>query len=230
MKKIIILTFWGLFALFTQAQPICGTTGLLNIPSAEMQQDGTFMAGANFLPDKMTSTVFDYNTGNYFINLTFLPFMEFSYRMTLLKVITGKFNQDRSFGLRLRLLRERTYLPAFVIGGNDIFSTSGQEATYFNFIYGVVTKNLKLGESTLGLTTGFAHEGWGGLKDGNMKGIFGGVSFSPGILPPLRLMAEFDSHAYNIGSSMLLFKHFFLYGMLHDMKNPAGGFAVFIFL
>lgn len=33
------------------AQHSMGVTGLLNIPTADMQVDGTFMVGANYLPE-----------------------------------------------------------------------------------------------------------------------------------------------------------------------------------
>ena len=58
------------------AQRSLGVSGLLNIPSADMQEDGTFMAGGNYLPQEMLPQEWGYNSGNYFVNLTFLPFME----------------------------------------------------------------------------------------------------------------------------------------------------------
>lgn len=66
-----------------QAQYSMGNTGLLNIPTADMQKAGTFMGGGNYLPNGMTP--FNFNTGNYFVNITFLSFLELSYRCTLLK-------------------------------------------------------------------------------------------------------------------------------------------------
>ena len=76
------------------AQRSLGVSGLLNIPSADMQEDGTFMAGGNYLPQEMLPQEWGYNSGNYFVNLTFLPFMEVAYRCTLLKVeSTGKWNR-----------------------------------------------------------------------------------------------------------------------------------------
>ena len=63
------------------AQRSLGVSGLLNIPSADMQEDGTFMAGGNYLPQEMLPQEWGYNSGNYFVNLTFLPFMEVAYRI-----------------------------------------------------------------------------------------------------------------------------------------------------
>jgi hypothetical protein len=230
MKQVILILLAGLFAMPAKAQPVNGTTGLLNIPSAEMQQNGTFFMGANFLPDRMTSEPFDYNTGNYYFNITFLPFLEFNYRMTLMKVMTGKYNQDRSFGIRVRLLKEKSLLPSFVIGGNDIYSTVNPGAGYFNSLYGVITKNIYYRSSKVGLNAGFAGKYSGNSYSKNMKGLFGGVSLSPGFAPSLQLIGEYDTHAFNAGASVLLFRHFFFYGMLYDMHTPTGGLAVFLYL
>src|SRR5512135_2534085 len=128
MYRTILLFLIILLPWFSAGQPMNGTTGLMNIPSAAMQQDGTFMAGANYLPDAMTPETFPYNTGNYYVNITLLPFFEFSYRMTLFRLGAGHFNQDRSFGMRFRLLKEKKVLPAVVIGGNDLYSSSGKKS------------------------------------------------------------------------------------------------------
>ena len=89
-----------------------------------MQEDGTFMTGGNYLPQEMLPREWGYNSGNYFVNLTFLPFMEVAYRCTLLKVkSTGKWNQDRSVSPRLRPLKEGKGWPSVVIGSNDLLTT-----------------------------------------------------------------------------------------------------------
>ena len=41
-------------ALKVQAQYSMGNTGLLNIPTADMQEAGTFMGGGNYLPVSYT--------------------------------------------------------------------------------------------------------------------------------------------------------------------------------
>lgn len=42
------------------AQYSMGTTGQLMIPTAEMQETGTFMGGVNFLPEQVTPSVFSF--------------------------------------------------------------------------------------------------------------------------------------------------------------------------
>lgn len=222
---ILPILCWSLSA---EAQPISGTTGLLNIPTAEMQRDGTVIAGLNHLPEAMTPSSFDYNTANYYLNITFLPFFEFSYRMTLLQMPGGTWNQDRSFAMRFRLTRERKHIPSLVVGGNDLYSSSGRQSGYFNALYAVASKNITIRKIYLNCTMGYAHQGSGKVRQGNLKGLFGGTAVSYADLPGLQLMAEYDSQALNAGASLLLFRHLKLFGLLYDMHTPAGGIALLV--
>lgn len=138
---------WLLYGV--QAQYSMGNTGLLNIPTADMQKAGTFMGGGNYLPNGMTP--FNFNTGNYFVNITFLSFLELSYRCTLLKTTRydgkkGYFQQDRSLSARIRPIEEGKYHPAIVIGTNDPFKDTG--TNYFATIYGVLTKGFSIAKET----------------------------------------------------------------------------------
>ena len=210
------------------AQRSLGVSGLLNIPSADMQEDGTFMAGGNYLPQEMLPQEWGYNSGNYFVNLTFLPFMEVAYRCTLLKVeSTGKWNQDRSVSLRLRPLKEGKWWPSVVIGSNDLLTTgelnpfldSGGNR-YFSSVYAVGTKHFGFYGHDIGVTVG-GHVPFRSRSEN--KGVFGGVSYRPAFLKPLEVMAEYDSKAVNMGVSARLFDHFSLYAYCYDFKTVAGG-------
>ena len=122
-----------------QAQYSMGNTGLLNIPTADMQKAGTFMGGGNYLPNGMTP--FNFNTGNYFVNITFLSFLELSYRCTLLKTTRydgkkGYFQQDRSLSARIRPIEEGKYHPRIGVQRDFIFrSLSEAEKNAFNKLY-----------------------------------------------------------------------------------------------
>lgn len=142
MKKFIIscifltlLSFEESFAQFTY-----GTTGLLQMPTAEMQKDKTFMFGGGILsPQIIPSQEWwgNYHTFNYYLNLTIFPWLEIGYNCVLVKgkkgiyhwpeSTWGKFvNQDRSFHGRLRLWKEgwwKKWTPQIVVGLND--PTSG---------------------------------------------------------------------------------------------------------
>jgi hypothetical protein len=124
------------------AQYTYGTTGLLNTPTADMQQDKTFMCGGAFLEKHTSSARWFYNTWNYYINITFFPWLEVTYNLELHKAVPndrgstsywvprtyGKFaNQDRQIGVRLRAWKEgwwKPWTPQIVVGSDDISSHS----------------------------------------------------------------------------------------------------------
>lgn len=69
-------------------------------------------------------TPFNFNTGNYFVNITFLSFLELSYRCTLQKAKRydgkeGYFHQDRSMTARVRPLKEGKFHPSLLLGVDD---------------------------------------------------------------------------------------------------------------
>ena len=136
---LILIPMSGLI----HAQYSMGTTGQLMIPTAEMQETGTFTGGVNFLPEQVTPSVFSFPTMNYFVDMTLFSFIEFTYRMTLLKMTTGTgrtgyHNQDRSNTIRIRPIKESRYFPAVVIGGDDLLTE--KKTPYWGAYYGVLTK------------------------------------------------------------------------------------------
>lgn len=64
--RSLILSFILLFYSFgdLKAQFTYGTTGLLNMPTADMQRDKTFTAGCSFLEKHATPSRWTYNTFN----------------------------------------------------------------------------------------------------------------------------------------------------------------------
>ena len=127
MKTLIFSLIMLLGSLPLKAQYSLGVSGLLNAPSADMHANGTFSFGGNYLPHVMLPAQFTHNTGNYFLDLTFLPFLEVTYRCTLVKGLDERnesgWQQDRSVSLKLRLLKERKFFPAIAFGSNDAFTT-----------------------------------------------------------------------------------------------------------
>lgn len=230
LKKLVLSACLLLMAACLHAQYSLGVTGLLTIPTADMQADGTFMGGGNFLPEAMMPSNWEYNTGNYFVNITFLPFLEVAYRCTLLHgefVKGSKWNQDRSVSLRLRPLKEGKWWPAIVVGSNDAFTTgelnmfkNAAGNRFFSSVYIVGTKHLLLGGHDLGFSLG------GNIpfrKDSYRKGIFGGVGYSPAFLRSVTLMAEYDAEAVSIGAAAQLFNHFSLHAFCYDFKAVSAG-------
>lgn len=173
MKKIILLCVLGLVCQLANAQFTYGTTGLLHMPTADMQKDKTFMFGFNMLDKHPLSTYWNninYNhTYNYYLNITIFSWLEVAYTCTLVKGIPnssywpkqtwGKFvNQDRNFSAKIRLWKEgwwKEWTPQIVIGANDpgSFDDNGggnininQEKgthNFFNRYYFAVTKHIQ---------------------------------------------------------------------------------------
>lgn len=131
-----------MLALSAKAQWTYGTSGLMNMPSAEMEETGTFVLGNNYLNRHTSTSRWFYDTFGYYFNITFFSFLEVSYNLELHKAVYddygcgvqgywvpytyGKFvNQDRQFDVKLRLWKEgwlNEWTPQVVIGSDDISS------------------------------------------------------------------------------------------------------------
>ena len=149
MKRIIVIACCIACIYSTaSAQFNYGTTGLMNMPTADMQRDKTFMAGGSWLSHHTSVPRWWYDTWNYYINITFFPWLELGYLCTGHKAVPtdygnvsgywvastyGKFiNQDRSWHIRLRLWKEgwwKAWTPQVVVGSNDITSGAGSAPT-----------------------------------------------------------------------------------------------------
>lgn len=143
IKRFLLLGFFVSFVINTDAQINYGTTGLMNMPTADMQRDKTFMAGGNWLNHHASVPRWWYDTWNYYVNITFFPWFEVGYLCTGHKAVPtdygdesgywmpytyGKFiNQDRSFHFRFRVWKEgwwKPWTPQIVIGANDAIGDS----------------------------------------------------------------------------------------------------------
>ena len=223
LKKIIIGLCLASVTFSLKAQYTMGTTGQLNIPTAGMQETGTFMGGGNYLPEELNP--FKYNSGNYFVNITFFSWLELNYRCILLKsrymsTKTKYSQQDRSLSARVRPLKEGKYWPALVIGTNDPFKDKG--TNYFASVYGVATKSFLLGGHKLAATVGYYHPL---SKDKYIMqdGIFGGISYTPAFCKELKVMAEYDSDAVNVGAAVRLWKHLSIHAFTREFNCISAG-------
>ena len=73
MKKLLLFVFFMTFTYCARGQFTYGTTGLLNMPTAEMQKDKTFLFGGGYLEKHATPSRWTYDTYNYYINITIFP-------------------------------------------------------------------------------------------------------------------------------------------------------------
>jgi hypothetical protein len=143
-----------------QAQSVStyGTPGLLEIPTAEMFEDGMLVFTAAGLRD----------TGRGTMTFQMLPWVHGSFRYAYIKGLDGADGDryDRSFDLHFRLREESKHSPAIVMGLRDFGGTGIYAAEYF-----VATKTFR---DRLKLTGGI---GWGRMAGrgafSNPLGIFG---------------------------------------------------------
>ena len=220
----------------TQAQYVYGTTGLLHAPSADMQRDKTFLCGFSYLQVAATPKHWNYDTWNYYINITLFPWLEVGYTCTLHKIglpqygYSYKFrNQDRQFSARLRVWKEgwwKEWTPQIVLGLDDPTShadhgggglvsgnTSGSN-NYATRYYLAVTKHLdfqNIGE--WGIHAAFVYGNAKGME--HYKRPSFGTNFRFQLLGDqpliktvnnLNLMAEYDARTVNIGAHYQLWK------------------------
>ena len=192
------------FCTVLKGQALYGTSGLLHMPTADMQKDKTVMLGGNVLDKHPLSTYWNNKnytyTYNYYINVTIFPWLEVAYTCTLVKGVKGNYwpeqtwgkfrNQDRNFSGRLRLWKEgwwKQWTPQLVLGANDpgSFDNNGggninfnQEAgthNYFNRFFLAATKHLYFQNvGELGLHMAYIYSRATGL---NYEGPALGVNF-----------------------------------------------------
>lgn len=239
---LVLGCFSGLKAQFTY-----GTTGLLHAPSAEMQRDKTFMFGGGYLNSHATPARWNYNTWNYYINITFFPWLEVAYTCTIFDewIRGGKLhmkNQDRSFHGRLRLWKEgwwKPWTPQIVAGVNDFTTGASEDYThmgvdgdgngYLNRYYVAATKHLEF-HGKWGIHAAYVYNRRG--KD-KLNGPTFGVDYKF-VLPEtstlnklvngINLIAEYDSKSVNVGGRYTLWKdHINIVGELYDCKYPSVG-------
>ena len=202
---ILFASVWG----SAKAQTVIGTSGMMNVPTADMRAAGTFDGGASFIQKDLLYKK-SYNTFLYYVDFTPFSWMEITLRETLLKTRKSKqdsrrgfYQQDRSTSLRLRPLKEGKYWPAVVVAANDIYSDHGG-SRYASF-YGVASKHFPLSSvGTVEATAGYAYKHKGGTT---YDGVFGGLAFSPAFFPDMRVMGEYDTDGCNFGVSAFLLNH-----------------------
>ena len=192
-----------------------GTTGLVTIPTARMQADGSF-----------TATIARNEVVDIY-NVTFqaTPFIETTFRYSIFNPRSLDYsldkNRDRSYEVKLRLVQETSRLPELAIGIRDILGTGVWSGEYL-----VASKSIGPWDITGGIGWGrFAgrrsfsnplkllDDGFGDRPIGNVGGevggeirggsffrgedvgLFGGFRYSAPKLP-LDFIAEYSSDDY----------------------------------
>jgi len=251
LRKFFIVVCFVLLCLPVSAQFTYGTTGLLHMPTADMQLDKTFMFGGSRLNSHATPSAWYYQTYNYYINITFFPWLEVGYTCTLFSAedlgvdkygYSGYTNQDRSFHGRLRLWKEgwwKEWTPQIVIGVNDFTTGTGGDYTemgvegdgngHFNRYYIAATKHISwYGE--WGIHAAYVYNKRGRDKlNGACVGVdyqfaLPEVSIFNKVVNGLNLMGEYDSKFVNVGARYTIWKdHINLVCELRECKHPSVG-------
>ena len=95
-----------------------GTTGLIDIPTARMQKDGSIR----------TSIVAQSRTKSIAINYQATPWLEATFRYTGWKEVG--YTYDRNYEVKVRLREESDYFPQLAVGIRDLFGTGNWESEY----------------------------------------------------------------------------------------------------
>lgn len=204
------------------------STGLLQMPTAEMQKDPTFMITNNFLnKHSLPTSGWSYNTFQYGITISFWERIELGYICT---IFNGAWdprpdkperdrimrNQDRHFTGRVMLLREGDgfdWMPALVFGMSDPTTgstnyeytdadVSGTGNGFFNRKFFVLTKHFQTTWGELGMHIGYQ---FNRRTDYAINAPCVGINWRPawlqgkGLFDGLNCITEFDSRTINLG-------------------------------
>src|SRR5712692_3592066 len=168
---------WGLSSF-----AMAGPTGLINMPDARFNPDGTLRFGVAY-----ASPYFDLSA-----NATLLPWLETNLAVTRISGVPGFFTQtstgfgaaygsykDRNAGIKIRLISEEGWWPSVAVGAQDPFGTS-----LFPRQFAVATKTLGDAQVTLGY----------GRQQ--IDGAFGGLRYSPSWAGNWSFVSEYDALDY----------------------------------
>lgn len=222
------------------AQQYTGMTGLLHVPSAEMDTIETLRLGvhaipAEMMPDEMRFEGEKYASSSWYVSAMPLKWLEAGYSFTLMKFHrnlnknsdeVGFYSKDRYFSLRLRPLKEGRYWPSVVIGGNDVIGQrdGDSESFYFRNFYVAASKHIDLPFGVLG--GHLAYRKWAKSFNNRWDGVVGGITLRPSIYSPLRAIAEYDGDGINIGADCVLFRYVQLQASLMKCRYLSAGAAV----
>lgn len=228
VKPLLVITFALASMSAARAQFTDSSTGLLQMPTAEMQADGTFMITNNVLnKHSLPSRGWNYTTFQYGIYVSFWQRLEIGYVCVL---FNGSWdprpdeekterqrvlrNQDRHFVGRICLLREGEFglnwMPALVVGISDPVTSTGAYKPidegdtngYYNRNYIVLTKHFSTPWGQLGAHAGYQ---FNQRVDYPINAPCVGVDWQPvwiqnkGILDNMKVILEYDSRTVNMG-------------------------------
>lgn len=239
-KLLFLLLLFTLVGSSVMAQQYTGMTGLLHVPSADMDTIETLRLGVHSLPidmmpDAMLFEGDKYASSNWYVSATPFKWLEAGYSFTLMKFRKnlnrysddiGFYSKDRYFSLRLLPLREGRYWPSLVIGGNDVIGQrdGDSESFYFRNLYVAASKHVEVPFGEVG--GHLVYRKWIKSYNRRWNGVVGGITFHPRFYTPLRVVAEYDGEGVNIGADCVLFRYVQLQASLIKCRYPSAGAAI----
>ncbi len=204
-----------------------GMTGLIYTPSAYLPKWGMLDFGFTHYHKNaaFTKGANEYSERSFLTNVTFLPFMELSLKLT--KPYTTPVDDnyglgDRSISIRAQLIKERTHLPAILIGIQDILSSN----SYFKTNYIVFTKKVNVKQFVMVTSLGYGHSPEEALGD-YLQGTFGGVQV---YWKTVNFLAEYDTKQLNVGLGYQFRKRLFLKTALVNGRYFSGSINLRFFI
>ena len=143
MRKLLFLLilFFGNSIAFSSDQ---GVVGIIDMPSARMNKDGTFTS--NISKEELVDT--------YSINYQASPWLETGFKYAAFQKME---RFDRSYELKIKILNESNQLPAVSVGLRDFLGTGIYSSEYI-----VGSKKLYNLDYSLGL-------GWGRMSSSKIS-------------------------------------------------------------
>ncbi len=223
--------------LTLNAQQYAGMSGLLHVPSAEMNREGDARMGVHFINKQLMPIGFYegakiYHSFDYYLAITPFSWLELSYVCTLMQGkehegdIGNYDRKDRYFALKLRPLKEGKWWPAIAVGFNDFWdsranlSGEGTELFFGNW-YIAASKHIDLGGHELGAH--LAYRDYRRDDNAHWEGVTGGLTYRPAFAKNWRLIAEYAGEDIHVGMDCLLWKHLLLQVSLQQGKYLSGG-------
>ncbi|CDD94143.1 putative uncharacterized protein [Bacteroides intestinalis CAG:315] len=246
MRHILFLLFVGMSSL-AFAQQYTGMSGLIHVPTADMNDMGEARIGGHFLNKEFVpNEAFafrgsKYHTNTHYLSITPFSWIELAYTCTLMKGYKnnedlddyGYYHKDRYFSIKVQPIREHEgkWWPSIAIGSNDPVTTSNKKdrtdlpeknrnQIFANF-YIAATKHFSLQNQVVGIH--LAYRKWKRNYNSKWNGPVGGITFQPSFQKNLRLIAEYTGNEVNVGFDWKLWKHLLLQSSLQDGRYFTGG-------
>ncbi len=238
MKRVgIIILFIISLVVPAPAQQYDGMSGLMFVPSADMDPGGSLRLGTNFLnghamPNQSAWFVDGerYNTANFSLSVTPFEWVQFGLVFTLMKQHfndngvdkVGFYYKDRHFNIKVRPLKEGKYYPAVALGVIDfMYSDPDREKNrrWANWFI-TATKHFDLGTHRIGTTLTYRH--YLSRSNRQWNGLVGGITYAPPVRG-LEVLAEWSGSTFNLGAQYTLWRQLRFQGCLINCQYPCAG-------